>query len=419
MSDDTDFRLREDANQDYTLEIDRIKAKYGYINEGALQDKEEVSDYLSMLLGKDSPGKGWGADIGFTYEYRPKWEKYRTMLDGKEVINQRKNKYKYRVGISLMDLGGVHYKNSPDLRGYNVERTNKTLALADFDDADDSEAFADVLNNALDITDVDKINSFRAGLPATLNLNFDYNIAGPLYANATWIQDLRNKNAIGMRQFSLLAVTPRLEFRALEAAFPVAWQSNYSVLTVGAMLKLGPIFIGSDNIGGAFNLGNPYGANAYMGLAFSFANKKNKDKDKDGVSDGIDKCKKVPGTWEYLGCPPPASVIPTPVSAPAQPEIKFEPDSGQTPAPPIPIKSTADSLGIPMPDSLSKTVADSLNKVPLDSLPQLDSSSFQNLSPEKSKTPEVKPGNITPASNSAEKEGATIPLATPANKPKD
>jgi len=436
INEDTQFRLREDANDNYTLELNRIKAKYGYINEEVLEDKETVSDYISMLTGKNSPGKGWGADIGFTYEYRLKWEKYRTQLDGKEVINQRKNKYKYRVGISLMDIGGINYKNSPDLQAYSVERENKTLALQDFEDADGSAEFTEVLNNALDITDADRITSFRAGLPTTLNVNLDYNIAGPLYANAAWIQDLRSKNVIGMHQFSLLAVTPRIEFRTLEIAAPVALQNNYSVLTVGAMLKFGPYFIGSDNIGGALNMGKPYGANVYTGFAFSFANKKNqKDKDKDGVSDRIDKCKKIPGTWELMGCPdkdkdgiidaedacpevagtialrgcpPPANVVKEPVSAPTQPESKPEPDPIQTPVPVGLIKSAVDSLDKPIPDSLSKPVTDSLNSALLDSLHKAGSSSFNHMNLGASKP------SISEAANSSSlnKTFGIIPVAT-------
>jgi len=431
INEDTQFRLREDANDSYTLELDRIKAKYGYLNEEVLEDKETASDYISMLTGKNSPGKGWGADIGFTYEYRPKWEKYHTRLDGKEVINQRKNKYIYRVGISLMDIGGITYKNSPDLRGYNVERTDKTLALDDFDEADGTDEYAEVLNTALDITDADKITSFRSGLPTTLNLNFDLKIAGPIYANATWMQDLRGKNAIGMRQFSLLAVTPRIEFRALEIAAPVALQNNYSVLTVGAMVKLGPFFIGSDNIGGALNMGKPYGANVYTGLAFSFANKKNKDKDKDGVSDRIDKCKKIPGTWELMGCPdkdkdgiadaddtcpdiagtvalrgcpPPANVVTEPGSAPAQTENKSEADTASIPTPETQVISPTDSLGKPIPDSLNQAIPDTLKSVHLDFSPQAAAISFNNTNLDASKTPEIKPVIGSPATDPTLKE---------------
>ncbi|WP_155801034.1 hypothetical protein [Pontibacter sp. BAB1700] len=36
---------------------------------------------------------------------------------------------------------------------------------------------------------------------------------------------------------------------------------------MGAMVRFMNFYIGSDNIGGAFNLGKPYGANAYVGVS--------------------------------------------------------------------------------------------------------------------------------------------------------
>jgi outer membrane protein OmpA-like peptidoglycan-associated protein len=61
--------------------------------------------------------------------------------------------------------------------------------------------------------------------------------------------------------------------------------------------------VGSDNLSGLFYMGNPYGANVYAGLVIPFYKNKPKDKDKDMVSDRKDKCKSVPGLWEFKGCP--------------------------------------------------------------------------------------------------------------------
>src|SRR5690606_37921465 len=147
------------------------------------------------------------------------------------------------------------YDNPNYVRGYNILRENVQLRLTDFEGAESTDDVADVLNEAFGINPSDRITSFRSGLPTALNVNFDYNLGGPLYVNTTWVQGLRGKEAIAMRQQSLLAITPRAELKYIEAAFPIALQNNYSILTVGAMLKLGPLIVGSDNIGGAFNMG--------------------------------------------------------------------------------------------------------------------------------------------------------------------
>ena len=339
----TKFRLVEETGagadaDDYVLEIDQINAQYGYLTEDALEDIS-VSDVANMFTDGNIPGKGWGGDIGFTYEYRPKIEKYRFMMDGEEVVDEQKNKYKFRIGVSLLDVGSIKYKNANQVSGYNVVRENVRLRLSDFDGASDTDEFAEVLRESFNVTDADKISSFTSSLPTALNINVDYHLAGPLYINTTLVQGLKKKDAIGMRQNSLLAVTPRAEMKALELAFPIALQNNYSIFTVGAMVKLGPLFIGSDNIGGAFNMGDPYGANLYAGLSLLPLLKKNKkDKDKDGVSNKKDQCKTVPGTWALMGCPPSVNtVVVDTAAAPAGNDVL---------APP------ADSVRVPVNDSL-------------------------------------------------------------------
>lgn len=112
-----------------------------------------------------------------------------------------------------------------------------------------------MLNESLDIGPSDSKTTFQSGLPTALNLNVDYNIVSRFYVNATWIHSLRGKYAVSMHQPSLIAITPRLDTKGLTLALPFSVYNNYSVFAVGGMLKVGPYFIGSDNIGGAFNIG--------------------------------------------------------------------------------------------------------------------------------------------------------------------
>ncbi|WP_128396983.1 DUF5723 family protein [Botryobacter ruber] len=312
INEDTRFEVHKQPggdDYDYVLQLDKIQTKYGYLTDDAFGgmdsfEEKDPAELLKMLTGIGSPGKGWGADFGLTYEFRPNIEKYQSVLDGEEVVNQEKNKYKFRVGIGLMDVGSILYDNPDYVKGYYLNKENKELRTSDFEDAESVEEIADIMNEALGVSDADRISSFRSGLPTALNLNVDYNVAGPLYLNATLIKNLRGEGAIGMRQNSLVAVTPRLEFKKFEIALPVAAQNEYSVLTVGTMVRFGNVFIGSDNIGSVFNYGNPHGANVYMGVSLLPILKRNKkDKDKDGVSNRKDQCKKVPGTLELMGCP--------------------------------------------------------------------------------------------------------------------
>lgn len=266
-----DFKAEErfipdTEDPEYVLKVDKIKAQYGY---AALDnfDAMDAGDILGLLAGKNSPGKGWGADLGFTYEYRPDHLRKMVEHNGVMLPDAEAIKYKYRLGISLMDLGSINYNNPSSVWAYDIERNNKEVNLSELGDAEDTEEMLDYLNQQLDVAASEKKQDFRSALPGALHINFDYRIKGALYANATLIQGLRGQNAIGMRQNSLLALTPRAEFKKFEVAMPLALQNNYSVMTVGAMVRFLNFYIGSDNIGGLLNLGNPYGANAYVGVS--------------------------------------------------------------------------------------------------------------------------------------------------------
>lgn len=305
---DADFMVEERPVENTALTedivvFDNINAKYGYVTEDALGEME-TSDMLKLLSGRDTPGKGWGADIGFTYEYRPNQEEYRYMMDGEEFVDEESNKYKYRIGVSLLDIGGINYDLTNAVNAYDIQKTNKELKLNDFSTAEDTEEFAAIINEGLDVTAADRSTSFRSGLPTALNLSVDYNLVGPIYLNSTWMQNLRGKNTIGMKQNSLVALIPRFEFKKFEASFPVVLQHNYDVLTFGTMIRFANFFIGSDNIAGVFNIGDTYGASVYAGVTLlPILNRNLKDRDGDGVSDKKDQCKKVPGTLELMGCP--------------------------------------------------------------------------------------------------------------------
>lgn len=278
-----DFRVEEQINDadpensNVVVHVDQIDFQYGYLTDDLLENVDGAS-MMGWLFKGDAPGQGWGADIGFTYEYRPNQEKYQYTVNGQEHTDRQKEKYKYRFSFALMDLGKIRYDNPAYVKSFSLKRTNKEIHLRDFEEAENTEDYTRILDESLDITPADRKTSFQSGLPTALNLNFDYHLAGRFYVNAALVQNLQHKYAIAMHQPSLVALTPRLDTKGLTIALPLSYYNNYSVFAVGGMVKVGPYFIGSDNIGGAFNLGKPYGANVYTGFSFSLGQAKKKEK---------------------------------------------------------------------------------------------------------------------------------------------
>ncbi len=275
-------------------------------------------DYNEFINGNQSPGftnplsrlsKGFGADLGVVYEWRPDHKKYKYMLDGKEREDETVNKYKLRLGASVIDIGGITY-NKPNQVLTRRIRFNSPVSISNAD-----STYSDRIENSNDklatidsvLTEkfggLDRGNSFRTTLPTALNITVDYHIWKKLYVNLTWIQSLRKPEKLGMRQFSAIAITPRFESRFFEFAVPLSLQQGYKTFNSGLYTRVGPVFLGTDNIGGLFTKRNVTGFDFYFGLVFSLRNKNPKDSDKDGVSNAKDLCDKVPGPWELLGCP--------------------------------------------------------------------------------------------------------------------
>ncbi|MDO1448020.1 DUF5723 family protein [Rhodocytophaga aerolata] len=290
------YTIKEDTEGNPMLEIQRMDMRMGY-SRGSFE-----IDPAASFGSRNAPGKGWGMDLGFTYEYRPAIDNYRYTLDGEEGLDNSKNKYKYRVGVALMDIGGIRYNDSGLSRSYTVARQNVSISAEDIENSD-SDNIDDLLVDVLDIKASEQATSFKSGLPTALHLTFDYRIANRLYVNTSIIQGLRGKYGVSMRQNSMVAVTPRVEMKWLEVSFPLALMNNHRDFALGTMLKVGPLFVGSDNISGVVGGGKPFGTNVYAGMVIPIFKGKIKDKDKDGVSNKKDECKSVPGTWELKGCP--------------------------------------------------------------------------------------------------------------------
>ena len=47
---------------------------------------------------------------------------------------------------------------------------------------------------------------------------------------------------------------------------PISLQNGYRNFAFGLASRIGPFFLGSENLGGIVNIGNPKGISAYMGL---------------------------------------------------------------------------------------------------------------------------------------------------------
>jgi hypothetical protein len=205
--------------------------------------------------------------VGFTYEHRPDYADYQYSLNGEERTDHGENKYKYRIGASLLDVGGITYSDPRQVRRYDVTRQNLDLSGDTFGDVD-FDNLGPTLEEALEVQPSERQTSFRSGLPTALHLNLDYRLTRKLFLNASLLHNLRGKDAVAMRQYSVLTVAPRFEGKRLELAVPVFLANDYRDLAFGAMLRLGALVVGSNNLAALRGSSKAVGPDVYVGLGF-------------------------------------------------------------------------------------------------------------------------------------------------------
>jgi hypothetical protein len=248
------YRITTDPNNPNTtfLEVNQLNATLGYTT--FLQNR---SLNLRSLFSTAAPGIGVGFDLGFTY-----------------VSQYDLDSPALRVGFAVTDVGGLTYKgeqyNYTDI-GQNPVR----FRSSDFNDVGGSLEIVRVVQEKLNTGRSPDKTSFRAGLPTSLNLTFDYQLPDGFGLNVTYLQDVRSVQATAIHQPTLFAVTPRYDARWLSIAVPVAYLNRG--FTAGASLRVGPAWIGSDNflglIGNSSNGIQPRGLDIYGGIAFGLGRK--------------------------------------------------------------------------------------------------------------------------------------------------
>ncbi len=265
LANDIDFTIDKNTQRPNRQDVFFSKAQgvFGMTKSEAIANVQFTPQWL---FGNLAAGTGYGFDIGAVYEFRPNFDKYDVKLKGKWRTDGTKNKYLYRIGVSLLDIGQLNFNNPAYVSEIDIAETNTLISPGTFNKIDSPNRLYNQMNNAFGLAEASYVHSFVSPLPMAFAINFDYKFSEKIYLNGAWVQSLRNPKTIGMVQPSLLAVTPRFESKQLEVSLPIALINGYRNFTVGLMGRLGPLFIGTDNISGVLNIGNPKGISAYFGL---------------------------------------------------------------------------------------------------------------------------------------------------------
>ena len=275
---------------------------------------DDITSKNVLFGGK---GGGFGIDIGAVYEYRDE-----------DLVSTLKyeNKYKFKIGFSIQDFGSMKYKASSSNENYLIN-TNGAKVANKVDTA--NIEFDDVTSYFRTIPGVTATKDNGATTvkaPTTFTLYGDYKFTKRVYVNALFTGGLVGDKKAGNRTAFQAIVTPRFEGKFLDAGLPISFNALSKNVKIGVGLRLGLLFIGSDDIlSSVIGVGKLTGSNVYAGLHAAIPYRKPKerkekeeglpepvvvkkvitplDTDKDGIIDTEDKCPTVFGLAAFNGCP--------------------------------------------------------------------------------------------------------------------
>ncbi len=239
------------VNNDSTLNIRNIRGELGYA----------VSDNGGPLFN----GKGFSFDVGVVYEKKSRG--YASSRSGK-LCKTPYEDYRYRIGLSLLDLGIMNFKSNAQRHVY--------------DDVGTFWEHVDTVN----FRNIDQLTQMVSGvfygdptaslaeermkmiLPASLSVQWDYHFRKQWYLNATAIQPLMARKAYIYKP-AQVSITPRYETQWLEFSMPVSLY-DYRYPRVGLAARFWFFTIGTDKLLGFFNITDFTGMDIYVSLKFNF-----------------------------------------------------------------------------------------------------------------------------------------------------
>jgi hypothetical protein len=251
---DLDYTVLNDS----TVDIKNLDAQIGL----AIPVDYNTNTALTKPLFK---GGGFGVDVGVTYTrlLHHHQEQYYNSL-----CAQPYEDYLYRVGVALVDIGGINFTNNatlmkidnrgsywqnlPSMKFTSIQQLLDTISYKFYGNS--TSAFA--------------ADHFTLWLPSALSAQFDYHLSDFWYVNASLIYGFPLGRG-GMVRPAELAITPRYESGWFEVNMPVSLY-NWQLARIGMSVRIYGITVGTEKIGGFLHVSDFTGLDFYMSLKWSF-----------------------------------------------------------------------------------------------------------------------------------------------------
>lgn len=247
--------------------------------------------YLDFRMGNTF---GMGADIGLVYEYRPDIEDHEYNMDGESsLIKPFPDKYVFKISVALTDIGtSVKYPAANN--NYNFTGNG----MVDVHDLTLDNMHERVLAG---LSTSPAAQDYSVKLPMALNAAVDWNAGNNLYVNFHALVGFSRDVGSAFYR-NAYTLTPRYERTWFGVGIPVQ-VDQYSNVNVGMMLRLGPLWVGSQTLFTNLAANTTKASDVSVMVKIPFLKTVKKDNDRDGVSDAFDLCPDHRGAWGTQGCP--------------------------------------------------------------------------------------------------------------------
>lgn len=230
---------------------------------------------FDMVFDKNTrpDASAFGFDAGLVYEYRGNFDNFKYIRNDDEFSYEAErrdvNKYIVKLGVSLLDAGMFTFAKPANVNSFSGDVTAWDVRNAHYSTI---KEFDTALANRVTALPNDP-NNYNVYLPGALSVQLDVRFVKGLFLNVMAYRPLKMGSDDGFRfnNYGFYTITPRYERRHFGIYIPYTFSdkndlTNYRENRLGATIRVGPLFIGSSNLGTmAFNK-NLKAADVHVGL---------------------------------------------------------------------------------------------------------------------------------------------------------
>ncbi|MEZ5083004.1 MAG: DUF5723 family protein [Bacteroidales bacterium] len=215
-------------------------------------------------------GYGFGIDAGITFQKTTKGHEnfiYRRLCEFPY------DKYNYRIGLSIIDLGYIKFSENAIYESYTNAYTTWYKPEDVLPDSSINTIVAKV-NHYFGTTNEssEKEPDFVMYTPPAVSLQADVWLRKNFFISGLFIYGI-NHEKIYIKRPSIFAITPRFETARIEVSLPISiynWEFNRP--RIGFAFRYGNVFFGFDNLNTIFGVNDFRGLDAYAGIRLNLSN---------------------------------------------------------------------------------------------------------------------------------------------------